>query len=53
MEVQVNTLTPKLFLELYTSVGWETPCTAQVKKDLENTIETFTAYDNGQVVEIR
>lgn len=50
MEVQVNTLTPELFLELYTSVGWEPPCIAQVKKALENTIATFTVYDNGQAV---
>lgn len=50
MEVQVNTLTPELFLELYTSVGWEPPYIAQVKKALENTIATFTAYDNGQAV---
>lgn len=50
MEVQVNTLTPELFLELYTSVGWEPPCTAQVKMALENTIATFTAYDNGRAV---
>lgn len=50
MEVQVNTLTPELFLELYTSVGWEPPCIAQVKRALENTIATFTAYDNGQAV---
>lgn len=47
MEVQVDTLTQELFLELYTSVGWEPPCIAQVKKALENTIATFTAYDNG------
>lgn len=50
MEVQVNTLTSELFLELYTSVGWEPPCTAQVKTALENTIATFTAYDNGRAV---
>lgn len=50
MEVQVNTLTPKLFLELYTSVGWEPPCEAQVKKALENTSATFTAYEKGQAV---
>ena len=50
MEVQVNTLTPELFLELYTSVGWEPPCIAQVKKALDNTVATFTAYDNGQAV---
>lgn len=50
MEVQVNTLTPELFLELYTSVDWKPSCTAQVKKTLENTIATFTAYDNGRTV---
>lgn len=50
MEIQVNTLTPELFLQLYTSVGWEPPCIAQVKKALENTIATFTAYNNGQAV---
>lgn len=50
MEVQVNTLTPELFLELYTSVGWEPPCIAQIQKALENTVATFTAYDNGQAV---
>lgn len=50
MEVQVNALTPELFLELYTSVGWEPPCTAQVKMALENTIATFTSYDNGRAV---
>lgn len=41
MEVQVNTLTPELFLELYTSVGWEPPCIAQIQKALENTVATF------------
>lgn len=50
MEVQVNTLTPELFLELYTSVGWEPPCIAQVIRALGNTLATFTAYDNGQAV---
>lgn len=50
MEIQVNILTPELFLELYTSVGWEPPCIAQVKRALENTIATFTAYDNGKAV---
>lgn len=50
MEVKINTLTAELFLELYTSVGWEPPCVEQVKKALENTIATFTAYDNNQAV---
>lgn len=39
-------LTPELFLELYTSVGWEPPCIAQVKRTLGNTLATITAYDN-------
>lgn len=50
MEVKINTLTSELFLELYTSVGWEAPCVKQVKKALENTIATFTAYNNNQAV---
>ena len=31
MEVKTNTLTPELFLDLYTSVGWEAPGIQQVK----------------------
>ena len=50
MEVKINTLTPELFLELYTSVGWTPPCVEQVEKALESTIATFTAYDNNQAV---
>ena len=29
MEVKVNKLTPELFLDLYTSVGWEAPVIQQ------------------------
>ena len=47
MEVRINTLEPELFLKLYKSVGWEPPCIEQVKTALENTIATFTAYDNN------
>lgn len=50
MKIEINTLIPKMFLELYTSVGWEPPCIEQVKKALDNTIATFTAYDNDKAV---
>lgn len=50
MEVRTNALTPELFLDLYTSVGWEAPCVEQVKKALRNTIATFTAYDKEQPI---
>lgn len=50
MIIQINTLTPELFLELYTSVGWEAPGIEQVQKALENTIAIFTAYDGDQPV---
>ena len=35
MEVKMNTLTPELFLDLYTSVGWEPPTLEQVKEALK------------------
>lgn len=50
MEVRTNTLTPELFLELYTSVGWEPPCIEQVQEALCHTIATFTAYHNHEAV---
>ncbi len=50
MEVKVNTLTPELFLSLYTSVGWEAPVIQQVKEALKNTLATFTAYENNIAV---
>lgn len=50
MEVRINTLTPEMFLDIYTSVGWEAPCIGQVKKALSNTIATFTAYDKKQPI---
>lgn len=50
MEVKVNTLTPELFLDLYTSVGWEAPVVQQVKEALKNSLVTFTAYENNNVV---
>ena len=50
MKIEINTLTPELFLELYSSVGWEPPCIEQVREALINTIATFTVYDNEQAV---
>ena len=50
MEVRRNTLEPELFLELYKSVGWEPPCIDQIRVALENTIATFTAYDENTPV---
>lgn len=50
MEVRINALTPKIFLELYTSVGWEAPVIQQVQQALKNTIATFTAYENNHPV---
>ena len=50
MEVKVNKLTPELFLDLYTSVGWEAPVIEQVKEALKNTLATFTAYENNHAV---
>ena len=38
MEIEINTLTPELFLDLYKSVGWEPPCIEQVRAVLENTL---------------
>ena len=50
MEVRINALTPEIFLELYTSVGWEAPVIQQVQQALKNTIATFTAYENNHPV---
>ena len=46
MTVKTNELSAELFLRLYTSVGWEPPGIGQVQKAPENTIATFTAYDD-------
>lgn len=50
MEVRINTLAPELFLDLYTSVGWEPPGITQVKEALKNTMATFTAYEDDHPV---
>lgn len=44
MVVKQNVLTPELFLELYTSVGWEPPGIDQVGTALEHTMATFTVH---------
>ncbi len=46
MEVKVNTLTPELFLELYTSVGWEAPRVQQVKEALKCILFLIFALTN-------
>ncbi len=50
MEITINTLTPEVFLELYRSVGWEPPCSEQVRRALKNTVAAFTAFENGQAI---
>lgn len=50
MRIETNTLTPEVFLQLYTSVGWEPPCIEQVERALENTIATFAAYDGEAAI---
>ena len=50
MRTEINTLTAELFLELYTSVGWEPPCIEQVKEALKNTIAAFTVFDDEKAV---
>lgn len=50
MQIQINTLTPELFLELYRSVGWDAPCIGQVETALKNTLATFTCYDEARPV---
>lgn len=50
MNIEMNTLTPELFLDLYTSVGWEPPCIEQVKAALQNTLVSFAAYEGERTV---
>lgn len=35
MKIEINTLTTELFLELYSSVGWDPPCIEQVRAALK------------------
>ena len=50
MTVKTNSLSAELFLQLYTSVGWEPPGIEQIEKALMNTVATFTAYDHDTPV---
>ena len=50
MKIMQNTLTAEIFLDLYTAVGWEPPCQEQVETALQNTLMTFTAWENGTPV---
>lgn len=50
MKIQTNTLTTDLFLELYTSVGWEPPCREQVECALKNTVASFVAYEGEKAI---
>lgn len=45
MTVRYNTLTPRLFLELFQSVGWEAPGLDQIETALRGSVATFCAYD--------
>ena len=51
-EIQIsrNTLTADLFLSLYSAVGWEAPCRAQVERALAHTWAAFTASIAGAPV---
>ena len=51
-EIQIfrNTLTADLFLSLYSAVGWEAPCRAQVERALAHTWAAFTASIAGTPV---
>ena len=50
LEMKTNVLTSEVFLSLYTLVGWEPPCEAQVRVALQNSLATFTALDDGKSV---
>ncbi|WP_455501380.1 hypothetical protein [Gemmiger sp.] len=43
MKITQDTLTTEMFLDLYSSVGWEPPCKEQVETALQNTCAAFTA----------
>ena len=50
MVIKINTLTSGLFLELYTSVGWEPPCREQGECALKNTAASFVAYEEEKAI---
>ena len=50
VRIEINTLTADLFLQLFASVGWEPPGSEQVRRALQNSVATFTAYDGSTAV---
>lgn len=50
MTVVLDAMTPELFLELYTSVGWEPPGREQVAAALEGSLAVFTSLDGEKPV---
>ena len=50
MRITQNTPTTAVFLDLYTSVGWEPPCQEQIETALQNTLMTFTAWEKSTPV---
>ena len=50
IRIEINTLTADLFLQLFASVGWERPGLEQVRRALQNSAATFTAYDGSTAV---
>lgn len=50
IKIKINTLTTDMFLELYTSVGWEPPCREQMECALKNTVASFVAYEEDKAI---
>lgn len=50
MTVQINELSPDLYLCLYRSVGWDAPGLDQFEKALEGSLATFCACDGDMPV---
>lgn len=50
MKVYINSLTPELFLKLYSSVGWTRPGKDHVETALAHTPASFTACDGDTPV---
>ena len=50
MTIQINELSPDLYLYLYRSVGWDAPGLDQIEKALEGSLATFCACDGDMPV---
>ena len=50
MTIQINELSPDLYLCLYRSVGWDAPGLDQIEKALEGSLATFCACDGDMPV---